>query len=151
VTTLRAAVLARLAGDATLAALATGGIYDAEALGRPGLELADVTAGTPVVQPCVFVRWTTEDPFGAAAINAVRTFAEIYVYQDTGYATCQALRERVWALLHQQRVAIDEPAGWRCAAIIWAGDVTESVDESLGGASMERSRYEVHLTRGRTT
>lgn len=151
-TTLKQALKARLSGDATLAAIAMGGVHDPESLGRQELELKDITAiNSPLIKPAVFIRWTTEDPFDVPAINAVRAFVEIYFFQDKGYASCQSMRERVWLLLHQQRVSFDAPAGWHLGVFIWAGDVLQMQDDSLGGASMERSRYEVHLTRGRTS
>jgi hypothetical protein len=151
-TTLKQALKTLLSGDATLIALATGGVHDPDSLGRQELELKDVTAtNSPLVRPAVFIRWTTEDPMDVAVINAVRAFVEIYFYQDAGYATCQQMRERTWSLLHQKRVTFDYPTGWRMTAFIWAGDVIHMQDDSLGGASMERSRYEVHLTRGRTS
>ncbi len=147
-TTLQAATRALLTGDTTLAALATGGIHDPESLGRQELELKDVTAsGSPLVKPAVFLRWTTQDPMSATALRAVRGFVEAYFYQDTGYATIQQMRQRVWQLLDQQRVTVTEPSGVRHCAFVWAGDVIEQQDDSLGGASMERSRYEVHYTR----
>jgi len=147
-TTLHQAVKTLLSGDATLAALATGGIHDPDSLGRPGLELADLCAGTPVIHPAVFIRWTTEAPFSAVILKARSVFAEVYFYQDQGYDTIRQMRERVFALLHQKRVpTMDAPAGDYLYAFVWAGDVLQQSDDSLGGASMERSRYEGHLIR----
>jgi hypothetical protein len=149
-TTLKQALKTLLSGDATLAALATGGVHDPDSLGRQELELKDICAtNSPLARPAVFIRWTTEDPFDVTAINAVRAFVEIYFFQDKGYATCQQMREQTWTLLHQKRLTFDYPAGWHLGVFIWAGDVLQMQDDSLGGASMERSRYEVHLTRGR--
>lgn len=146
-TTLHQAVKALLSGDVTLAALATGGIHDADSLGRNGLELADLCAGTPVIKPAVFIRWTTEAPFSAAVLKARSIFLELWFYQDQGYETIRQMRERAFALLHQKRVTMDTPAGDYLYALVWAGDVLQQSDDSLGGASFERSRYEGHLIR----
>lgn len=146
-TTLYAATHTLLTNDATLAALATGGVHDVQSLGRQELELADITAGTPLVKPAVFLRWTTETEF-VRVINARRVYLDIYVYQDTGYLVTAQMRDRIFTLLHQQRVTFTEPAGDYLYAFVWAGDVVQQQDDTLGGASMERSRYEGHLTKG---
>lgn len=146
-TTLAAAVKALFNGDTTFKALATF-IYDAEALGRPGLELQDVqSAGVPLVQPTLYIRWTTEAPYSGLALQARQVFCELYFYQHAGYDTIRKMRQRAFELLHQQRVSFNDPGGDYLFAFYWAGDVREQVDDSLAGASFERSRYEGILTR----
>ncbi len=150
-TTIRAAVRARLTGDATLVALATGGIHDEDSLNNEnGLTPEALqTTNSPIIRPGIYIGWTTSDPFGVndATLHAERAFLEVYYYQQVGYATITAMRDRVKVLLHQQRVTFDEPANQYCNAMIWAGDVLNQKDEEMAGASMERSRYEVHIRR----
>jgi len=146
-TTKTAAITALLAADATLKALATGGVFDLNALDRQGLELEDITAGAPLVQPAIAVRLSGETPYSGLAVSAAQITVELYFYQHAGYATCEAMRARCYALLHRQRVASTEPAGEWLFQLQWAGDITGQNDESLGGASMERSRYIGYLTK----
>lgn len=148
-TTVQQALKTALSGDVTLAALATGGIHDLASLGRQQLEITDLTSGTPIIRPAVLIRWTTQTPFSAAVLKARRGFVELYYYDDSanGYATIRSMRERVFALLHRQTVTITEPTNdyvWRFS---WAGVVEEQTDESLGGAAMERDRYEYFVTK----
>lgn len=150
-TTLRQAVLSRLTGDATLVALATGGIDDDDSLNNQhGLTLEDITSPTsPIIQPAVFVEWVSADPFGVhdKTLHAERLFLVVYFWQDTGYGTISAMKDRVKRLLHQQRVSYDTPANQYCYAMLWVGDVLDQKDPEMGGASLEWSRFEVHIRR----
>lgn len=141
-----AATKSRLKADATLTALVGSAyILDDDDVGRDGLKLSNIKpANQPIVSPAIYLHWTTETPFSASVLNAVRGFVEVYIYQDTGYATIELARRRVWELLHQQRVAIDNDYLF---AFVWAGDVKRQKDDELGGASFERSRYEYHVIR----
>jgi hypothetical protein len=150
-TTIREAVRTVLITDVTLMALATGGVHDDDSLdNRNGLTPEALQAAdSPIIRPGVYIRWTTSDPFGLndATLNAERAFFEVYFYQHEGYDVITAMRDRVKRLLHQQRVNYDTPANQYCYAIIWAGDVLTMKDREMAGASMERTRYEVHLRR----
>lgn len=150
-TTIREAVRAVLTGDATLVALATGGIHDDDSLdNRNGLTpQALQAAGSPLIRPGIYIGWTTSDPFGVhdATLHAERGFLEVYFYQHEGYDVITTMRDRVKRLLHQQRVNFDTPANQYNHAILWAGDVLNMKDEEMAGASMERSRFEVHIRR----
>jgi len=145
-TTLRTATKALFTADTAFMALATGGVHDADSLGRDWLEIADITSGSsPVIKPALFIRWTTEAPFDASVLNARSLFVELYFIQDQGYTITAQMRHRAWQLLHQKRASIDSPAGEYLYAFVWAGDLVQQSDESLQGAAMERSRYEGHL------
>ena len=145
-TTLQEATLALFTGDAAMVALATGGIYDAETLGRTELTLDDIrVSGSPTINPALFVRWSTEAPFSAVILKARSVFVELYCYQDGGYDITRQMRNRAYELMHQQNVIFDEPSSDYLYAYVWAGDLTGKDDDSLQGASMERSRFEGHL------
>lgn len=149
-TTIREAIRARLTSDATLAALATGGIDDDDSLNNQhGLTVDDVTNLTPIIQPSVFIEWVSTDPFGVndKTLHAERSFFLVYFWQDTGYNTIAAMKDRVKRLLHQQRVTYDTPSNEYCYAMIWVGDVCNQKDQEMGGASLEWSRFEVHTRR----
>lgn len=145
-TTLRQALRAKFTGDAAFMTLASGGVHDGDSLGRRELTLDDLTAGTPVVKPALLIRWTTETSM-ISIIGARELAVELYFYQHSGYDTIRQMRERAYALLDRNNVVFDTPSSdwlyeWR-----WAGDVLEQQDDTLGGASMERSRFMGYLTR----
>lgn len=144
-TTLREATRALFTGDVTFMALATGGVHDADSLGRNWLELDDITGSTPVIRPALFIRWTTEAPYSIRVLKARSLFVELYFFQDQGYTVTAQMRDRAYVLMEQQRVSFNEPAGSYLYAFRWAGDLVQSNDETLQGASMERSRFEGHL------
>ena len=144
-TTLQEAVKAVLDGDATLGALATGGIHDQDSVGQNGLEIKDlIVSGNPTIQPAVYVKWSTQVkmPEYARALRAEHVFFEVYFYQHAGYDVIHDMRVRVRQLLDYQTVTIDEPSGYENMDILWAGDLLGMYDESLGNAAMERSRYQ---------
>lgn len=148
-TTLYEAIKAVLTGDATLTAVCTGGVYDRDNVGRQGLTLATLQNGTPLIQPSIFIKWSSENPFDAErhkTLKAERVFFEVFYYEDGGAAPthdiCLTMRLRVRQLLAYNRsVEITEPSGAWCHDVIWAGDVVGLRDEALGNASMERSRF----------
>jgi hypothetical protein len=148
-TTLYAAVRTALSGDGALAALATGGVHDHVTVGRKGLTRETLmTSGQVAIRPGVYLNWTTDNPWGDhdATLKAARAFVEVFFYEDAGYATIKAMRERVKALLRYNPVTYDEPGGEFCHDILWRGDLTGMFDDALD-VCMERSRYEVILTR----
>jgi len=147
--TMQATLKAVLTGDATLMALATGGVYDGDSVGRRGLTRETLaTAGQVAIDPAIYINWVTDTPYGVRqeVLQARRVFAEIYFYQDTGYATVRAMRQRVRELLEYEPVQYDDPASERMRDIFWRGDIVERKDESLSDVSMEQSQYEILIT-----
>jgi len=149
-TTLREAVKAVLVADATLTALATGGVHDMDSVGHKGLTRETLmVSGQVAIRPGIYIVWSSVVPFGEAqaTIRANRVFFEIYFYQDTGFAVCSQARKRVKVLLNYKTVVPDAPADEWCHQIMWAGDVVGVRDDRMS-ASMERSRYQAIVTEG---
>ncbi len=146
---LAGATKAYLKADSTLTAIvAADKILDAEDVGREGLKVEHIKQiGTPLVGPAIYINWTTEAPYQATMLDAVQAFVEIYFYQHSKYGIIKDMKRRVWELLHQQRVVIDDPGADYVYAFIWRGDVVQMKDPELNGCSMERSRYEIHYLR----
>jgi hypothetical protein len=147
--TMKEALMAVLTGDATLGGLTTK-ILNSDDFGRKGLQRSDIVDGGGVaIAPALYVKWSTETPFGTAQriLRAERRFFEVWGYEDDGYGIIRQMLERVKVLLEYQPVQFDEPAGVHMSDIFWAGDVLGEIDESLGNACMERSRYQALLTR----
>lgn len=146
----REAVRAKLAGDAPLAALATNGVWDfdrivSQGFGTNGITLDVLTNNAVLIQPTVYLNWTSETPIYPVKARAWRAMVEVYLYDWDGYVTIRQMRQRVYELLHEKRVSFNEPANYFCRQIVSVGDVTYQKDAELGGACFERSRYEMRL------
>lgn len=148
-TTIREAIVEVLDDDATLAALATGGIYQVSTVGREGLTRKMLLGSGVAINPAVYVVWSTDVPYQQdnRLLRGQNLFFYVYFYQDTGYDVCKQMRERVKALLEYQPVQYDDPADEHMHDLFWRGDMVGEIDESLGDASMERSRYQALYTR----
>ena len=148
-TTMKEAVREVLENDATFAALATGGIFDANNVGRNGMTRKKLTvSGQVAMSPGVYITWPTDAPLGQAqkTIGAHNIFFDLYCYQDEGYDITEAMRERALTLFNYTPVTFDTPSDKIMRDIIWAGDVSEQRDDTMGGAAMERSSYQVLTT-----
>jgi len=133
-----------LEADATLVALATGGIYDYAETGPDGIS----RTGTPgafdsneIVEPCILLKSRGGVPDGALTDEgtqylSVREALEVWFYEDTGYSNIEAMRDRVYTLLHATQL----PDTFK---VLWAGDVRSQRDTSLD-ANVERSEFAVH-------
>jgi hypothetical protein len=134
-------VKALLEADATLLATATGGVWDYDETGRLGLSRTTTPAAFDAserILPCLLVKMRSSQPTGELADGqslSVRDHLEIWLYEDTGYAHIDTMRERVYALL--QAVQLDGTHG-----CFWQGDVRGARDIELD-ASVERSDYTV--------
>lgn len=135
-----------------LAALATGGIWSMDELGRDGLTLerAQAAAGSTEVgmPPAIVVRMSSEVQFGQAdaTIRGERWIFEVYYYEDSGYTTIRQMMKLVRDTLDRQRIQHDPNTEW-VHLILWRGNTPQFSEESLGGASAARSRYEAHITK----
>jgi hypothetical protein len=141
-------IKARLEADATLLAIATGGVWDYDETGRLGINRGNTTAAfdatTGVIKPCVLVRARSAVPdFILRDIdgqyNSVRQVVEIWMYQDSGYTTIETMKSRVYALLNATQVT-------GAFFVSWAGDIGEQFDYDLN-ACVERSDYLVNTYR----
>ena len=153
---LYAATKAYLKADAALvtAVGSAAQIKDDDDVGPEGLKIEDLYGSTPRVSNTIYLNWSTQTPisrgpqlaFGASSgEQGVSVFLEVYFYQNKGYAAIEAMRKRVTKLLHQQRVSIDTDYLYN---FIWRGDLLRQSDQALGGARMERTRFEgVYLRR----
>lgn len=147
----REAVRALLAADATLTALATNGVWDfdrivSQGYGTDGMTLNVLMTSTgAVILPTIYLAWTTETPIYPIKARARRAMLNVYFYDWDGYATIQQMRQRVYDLLHEQRVTFTEPANYYCRQIVAVGNIVYQKDAELGGACFEQARYELRL------
>ena len=100
-----ATVLAALQGDAQLAGILTGGLYD-------GTEVNDISRqATPAAYdqysellPCAIVKPETQAPAGPHP-DSSRLFLTIWFYQQSGSADIDLARIRAYHLLHRATLA----------------------------------------------
>lgn len=137
-----------LDADATLLALATGGIWDWDETGRMGinrsntLTTAAFTAGL-IIKPCLLLKLRSSVPFGSIAEDAerivsARDMLEVWAYQHTGYSTIKSMLARVYTLIQGQRLG-----GYVCR---WAMSVEPLRDIDMD-ASVQRDDYAVVFLR----
>ena len=100
-----ATILATLQGDATLASVLTGGLYD-------GTEVNDISRqATPAAYdeysellPCAIVKPETQAPAGPHP-DSSRLFVTVWFYQQSGSAAIDTARIRAYQLLHRATLA----------------------------------------------
>jgi hypothetical protein len=139
-TSLRAGLVALLEADATLLATATGGVYDTREINRTSTPDAyDSTTG--LIKPCCVVVMSTPIDVGPHPdYRMAQEFFFVYYYSSEAdaYASIDAMRERVRALIHQQRIAtVDVGTVWEMR---WADGIGDQYDEVLR-ASMSYDRF----------
>ncbi len=140
------AILQADSGAGGVAALCTGGIYNAPDIsGHLGISresTPDAYDANGLLQPMCVVRGRGEQPlpssrrYGSKQIGASET-VELWFYDDpdAAYTTIEAARERAYAILH------DRPSG-SIGFIQWAGDtINNGRAEELNDAAMLRSDY----------
>lgn len=132
-----------LEADATLVALATGGIWDWDETGRMGINRtnsatsAAYTSG--IIKPCLLLKLRSSVPFGGIAddpaqLVSARDMLEVWAYSDNGYSTIKSMLDRVYTLLQGKQLG-----GFVCR---WALDVQPPRDIEMD-ANVERSDYAV--------
>lgn len=135
-----------LEADATLVALATGGIWDWDETGRMGinrsntLTTAAFTSG--IIKPCLLLKIPSSVPFGGIAddpaqLVSARDMLEVWGYQHMGYATIKSMLARAYTLLQGKGQELD---GFSCR---WAQKVQPSIRDIDMDASVEYDRYAV--------
>lgn len=100
-----ATIFSALEGDAALATILTGGLYD-------GTEVNDISRqATPAayddnseMKACAIVKPETQAPAGPHP-DSSRLFVTLWFYQQNGSAAIDAGRERAYQLLHRATLA----------------------------------------------
>lgn len=102
-----------LEADATLLALATGGIWDWDETGRMGINRSNAATSAAftngIIKPCLLLKLRSSVPFGgiaddASRIASARDMLEVWAYQDSGYATIKSMLARVYTDLQGQQL-----------------------------------------------
>lgn len=108
--TVRTAIQALLANDATFTATATGGVHD-----RRGINRTDTPAAynqtTGELKPCAVVVMSSSEELAHREVGGFeRLYFFVYYYAAEGntYAAIDAMRDRARALIHNATLAITQ-------------------------------------------
>jgi hypothetical protein len=139
-TTLTAAK-ALLEADATLLAIATGGVWDWDETGRMGINRTNTAAAftSGIIKPCLLLKLRTSVPFGgiaddASRIVSARDMIEVWAYADNAFTAITSMLDRVYTLLQGQRLS-----GGKCR---FAGSFQPPRDQEMD-AFVQRDDYAV--------
>lgn len=143
------AAKALLEADATLLATATGGVYDFDETGRMGIGRTNTSAAfeqtTEIIKPCVLVktRAPVADYILADDANQMVSFTEaleVWLYEDSGFAAIEAMKPRIFALLHARQFG----GAFIC---LWQGDFRPPMRDIELDANFERMEFKVRAKR----
>jgi hypothetical protein len=127
-------IKAVLEADATLLALATGGVWSFDETGSEGINRTLTPAAfdaNGILKPCVLVSARDANPgFNIADDSGqymdVRQVVECYLFQFGGYATIESMAARCYVLLHAKMIS-------GAGRVDWAGDRRLGRDLDLDG------------------
>lgn len=148
---LKALFLARLTDDATLSGLLTGGIHDSRVLPRAGISPTNVpdiyNVDGITIKPFAAVTWgnaVADD----ASVAIERRRVDVYIYQNKGYETIDAVLHRLKTMFHdkldRQLPLADDAAG---AWVRWLNELGEMTAPELMNSPMNRATFEVSIHR----
>ena len=137
-----------LEADITLAALATGGIWDFDETGRLGLSRTttpDAYDEFGIIKPTILLKQRSDTPDYALADDntqyvSSRVMLEVWLYEDTGYSNIEAMRDRVYTLLAMKQL----PNSFQTYP---ADDIRPGMRDVDADANVERSDYSVQTSK----
>ena len=99
------AVVDRLQDDATLAALLTGGVYDGESTPTVNRQATpDAFDAFGEMLPCALVKAESATPWGPLH-DSGRLYLLVWLYDQHDYTVIETARNRVYTLLHREKVS----------------------------------------------
>jgi len=132
---MKSAIYNLLSADATLIGLLTGGVYAGKEI-SPQATSGAYDANKELL-PCGLIRQEAATPWGPHP-DSGRLYVTIWFYDRAGYASIEAARKRVYALLHRQKLTPTDGSG--NFDIRHANDLLDMEDPTLG-AAMCMSRF----------
>lgn len=139
--TVKAVIKSLLEGDGTVSGLLTGGVFTER-------EIKRTQAGAPPfdangeIEPCGNIKEEADVPIRPHR-HSHRMFVAIYLYERDGYASIQPAADRIYELLHRQKIG---SSGDRIFEVFHSNTLSDLEDDVLD-ASLIVTRYEV--VRGR--
>lgn len=145
--TIEAVLKQTLTNDATLAAILTGGVFDASVFpfDQGGVDKVPRDTDGIAAIPFAIIRWQASNRTGEiTAIGGELGTVEIYLYQDTGYDQIELAVSRIKTLLNRQELS----GSTRQLAYFEYGYTSGEMNaEELGGIACKFSRYSVTQVR----
>lgn len=138
--TIRTDIRQTLEADAALAAILTGGIYDASELPQDGLTVRTVPGAFTGnrLNPCAVIRFRNNTETQIRG-SSRRWFFEIYFYQQVGMDQIDLAQARCRALLHPQKQFKTD--GGQVYYTTWTDTSGDMMADELDGAAMQFARY----------
>ncbi|MCP4424219.1 MAG: hypothetical protein GY803_07005 [Chloroflexi bacterium] len=127
-----------LEADVDFMALATGGVHTAVEISRQ--DTPGAFDGNGEIRPCCLIKTETTTPTGPFT-HSSRSFVVLIFYQRRGYDAIAAMRERAYALLHDQCV------GGLNAWSVQLADDSADLEDPATQWSLLFSRYELIVDR----
>jgi hypothetical protein len=128
-----------LAADVALMMILTGGIHTGMEITRQGMPAA-FDANSEIL-PCALVKTEVETPWGPFD-GSSRVYVIIFLYERAGNSNIEAALNRIYTLLHRQKLATTYNT-WETHH---ANDILEQEDQALSCA-MATSRFVLHRDR----
>lgn len=129
------AILTLLQYDAALGGLLTGGTHAGKEISLQ--ETPSAYDANKELLPCGLIRQEGATPWGPHP-DSGRLYVTIWFYDRASYASIEAARKRVYALLHRQKLVPTDGSG--NYEIRHANDLLDMEDPTLG-AAMCMSRF----------
>lgn len=136
---MRQALYDKMNNDNQLVNILIGGLYFRQGISRDKTPAAFDGYGN--LKPCAVLAVTTRAL--RVEIGMADQFFQVYFYQQSGYGQIDLAMERVYDLLHEQRVVTTK--GWNYE-ILHANDLGDSEDPALL-VPMNYSRFRATLLR----
>lgn len=129
-----------LENDAPLAAILTGGVFDASELPQDGGGMSSFgrTADGITLKPMLVIRFRASNQFSASLINAERGTLELYFYQDVGYDQIELALTRTKALINHVFLTAADRAIAHLEYAYTSGDL---MAEEMGDAPCRFMRF----------
>jgi hypothetical protein len=121
-----------LEADATLMALLTGGVHIQTEITRQYTPSAFDANGE--IEPCCLINFESEAAAGPFE-DSSQVYFRVFFYERSGYVSIDSARDRVYTLLHRQRIGTTR--GWE---VRHADDILGQEDQALD-CSLILSRY----------
>lgn len=125
--------------DIPLMMILTGGAYTGREITRQ--DMPDAFDANGEILPCVLVKTEVELPWGPFH-GSSRAYVRVFLYQRSGYTAIDAALNRIYALLHRQKLNTEYNT-WEA---MHADDVSGQEDPALS-CSLAVSRYVLHRYR----
>lgn len=131
-----------LSGDATLVTLLPGGVFDSNDTPQDqgGADFTPRMTDGVRVKPHTIIRWRSSQEMEPVTVRAESQNVEIYIYQDTGYATIDSAVSRIKTLLHMQLINADDRDLAYTRQTFVSGELPAT---EIGGGTSKFVRYNV--------